>query len=341
MTLTVSGNTIAAVDVTVRQPNGTSSAACSSPARAAFRDMFTLPVTGTYTITIDPRDQNTGPLTFTLEPGARQHRHDVDRHADDGHDRHDRRERRPHLHGDGRPEDDAVGVGEHDPGVDVTVRQPNGTFVGSLFVSGPSAFRDVMTLPVTGTYTITIDPRDQNTGTLTFTLEPRARQHRGRPRSARRPTVTIGTIGENAVRTFAATAGQKMTLTVAGNTIPGVDLTIRQPNGTFVGGLFVSGPTGFRDAMTLPVTGTYTITIDPATRTRAAHVHAHGRDERHRAHSRRARLAGVPGSARGVGAGSRDLPPPRPRRAAGPDAHGRRGARQRSAGARRTSPTRR
>jgi hypothetical protein len=27
-----------------------------------------------------------------------------------------------------------------------------------------------MTLPVAGTYTITIDPRTQNTGTLTFTL---------------------------------------------------------------------------------------------------------------------------------------------------------------------------
>ena len=76
-------------------------------------------------------------------------------------------------------------------------------------------------------------------------LHRRRRRH-GRPgfrvelgRGARRPptacrttpaettigtptTVTIGTAGENAVRTFAATAGQKLTLTVSGNTIAGV-----------------------------------------------------------------------------------------------------------------------
>ena len=99
----------------------------------------------------------------------------------------------------------------------------------------------MFTLPVTGTYTITIDPRDQNTGALTFPLNPVPRQHRhdaiGTPTA-----VTIGTVGENAVRTFAATAGQKLTLSVSGNTIPGVDLTVRQPNGTRSASLFVVGP---------------------------------------------------------------------------------------------------
>jgi hypothetical protein len=76
-------------------------------------------------------------------------------------------------------------------------------------------------------------------------------------------TVTIGTIGEVAVRTFAATAGQQVTLSVTGNSIVGVDLTVRNPSGVTVGSLFVSGATGFRDTFTLPVTGTYTITIDP------------------------------------------------------------------------------
>ncbi len=54
-------------------------------------------------------------------------------------------------------------------------------------------------------------------------------------------TVTTATVGENAVRTFAATAGQKMTMSVSANTIAAVDLTVRQPNGTFVGWLFLSG----------------------------------------------------------------------------------------------------
>ena len=75
--------------------------------------------------------------------------------------------------------------------------------------------------------------------------------------------VTIGTIGEVAVRTFTATAGQSVTLSVAGNTIPGVDLTVRNPSGGIVATLFASGATATRSAFTLPVTGTYTITVDP------------------------------------------------------------------------------
>ena len=47
---------------------------------------------------------------------------------------------------------------------------PTASSVTSLFTSTPDAFRDVFTLPVTGTYTITVDPRDQDTGTLTFLL---------------------------------------------------------------------------------------------------------------------------------------------------------------------------
>ena len=74
--------------------------------------------------------------------------------------------------------------------------------------------------------------------------------------------MTIGTIGEVAVRTFSATAGQKLTLTVSGNSIAGADITIRDPNGNTVATLFASGATAFRDVFTLPTTGTYTITVE-------------------------------------------------------------------------------
>ena len=262
VTLSVSGNTIVGVDLTVRQPNGTTVAGLFVSGSSGFRDVFTLPVTGTYTITVDPRDQNTGALTFTLNAVPQN----------------------TGTTAIGTPTTVTIGtVGENAVrsfaatagqlvtlsvsgntivGVDLTVRQPNGTTVAGLFVSGSSGFRDVFTLPVTGTYTITVDPRDQNTGALTFTLNA-VPQNTGTTTIGTSTAITIGTVGENAVRSFPATAGQKVTLSVTGNTIPGVDLTVRQPNGTTVGGLFVSGPSGFRDVMTLPVTGTYTITIDP------------------------------------------------------------------------------
>ena len=76
-------------------------------------------------------------------------------------------------------------------------------------------------------------------------------------------TVTIGTVGEVAVRTFTATAGQSVSLAVTGNTIAGVDLTVLNPSGATVATLFASGATATRSAFTLAVTGTYTITVDP------------------------------------------------------------------------------
>ncbi len=224
--------------------------------------MFTLPVTGTYSVTIDPRDQNTGRITFRLDPvpdntgtttigtpttvtiGTVGENAGAD------------------VRGDGGPEDHDDAVGEHIAAVDVTIRQPNGTFVGSQFLSGLGVFRDVMTLPVTGTYTVTIDPRDQNTGTLTFRLDP-VPDNTGTTAIGVPTTVTTRMVGENAGADVRGDRGPEDHDDGVGQRHRGVDLTIRQPNGTFVGSLFVSGPSAFHDVMTLPVTGTYTITIDP------------------------------------------------------------------------------
>ena len=70
-------------------------------------------------------------------------------------------------------------------------------------------------------------------------------------------------IGENAVRTFTAAAGQSVTLSVSGNTIAQVDLTVRNPSNGTVAALFASGATATSAPFTLPVAGTYTITVDP------------------------------------------------------------------------------
>ena len=148
-------------------------------------------------------------------------------------------------------------------GVQLTVRSPNGSIVASRFVSTPTAFQDVFTFPDDDTYTITIDPQNQNTGTLTFTLNA-VPENTGTTAIGTPTTVTTTVAGENATRTFPATAGQKITLTVTDNTIPGVTLAIHTQGGAFVGQVFLSETSTFRDVMTLPVTGTYTITIDPS-----------------------------------------------------------------------------
>src|SRR5438045_1043567 len=144
------------------------------------------------------------------------------------------------------------------PGADLTVRDPNGSTVAGLFASGATAFRDVFTLPTTGSSSSSVDARDLLTGSLTCIMHA-VPDNTGSTAIGTPTTVTIGTIGEVAIRTFSATAGQKLTLTVSGNSIAGADLTIRDPNGSTVAGLFVSGAAAFRDVFTLPTTGIYTI----------------------------------------------------------------------------------
>jgi hypothetical protein len=263
LTLTVSGNSIAGVDLTVRDPNGNIVATLFVSSATGFREPFTLPTTGTYTILADPRDQLVGALTFIFGNVP-----------DNG-----------GSTAIGTPTTVTIGTigevairtftatagqkltltvsGNSIAGADLTIRDPNGNTVATLFASGTTAFRDVFTLPTTGTYTITVDPREQLTGSLTYTLNAVPNNNTGSTAIGTPTTVTIGTIGEVAIRTFSATAGQKLTLTVSGNSIAGTDLTIRDPNGNTVATLFVSGTTAFRDVFALATTGTYTITVDP------------------------------------------------------------------------------
>ncbi len=274
VTLAVTGNTIAGgnagVDLTVRDPNGGFVAALSVLSAAGFHEVFTLPATGTYTITVDPQNQLTGTLTFVL--GAVPDNVSTTTI--------------------GTPTAVTIGtIGEvavrtfaatagqkvtlsvagntilgGGAGADLSVRDPNGGFVTALSVLSAAAFHDTFTLPTTGTYTITVDPQIQLTGTLTFTLNA-VPDNLGSTTIGAPTTVTTATIGEVAVRTFTATAGQKVTLFVTSNSIldagAGVVLTVRDPSGGFVTALSVLAATAFRDTFTLQATGTYTITVDP------------------------------------------------------------------------------
>jgi Bacterial Ig domain/von Willebrand factor type D domain len=262
VTLTVTGNTIAGVELDVRDPSGSFVAALSLSGATGFRDTFTLPVAGTYTVTVDPQGQLTGSLTFVLGNVP----------TNTG------------TTAIGTPTTVTIGTagenavrsftatagqlvtltvtGNTIAGVELDVRDPSGSFIAALSLSGATGFRDTFTLAVTGTYTITVDPQGQLTGSLTFTLGA-VPNDTGTTAIGTPTTVTIGTAGQNAVRSFTATAGQSVSLTVTGNTIAGVELDVRNPSGSIIASLSLSGATGSRSAFVLPVSGTYTITVDP------------------------------------------------------------------------------
>ena len=270
VSLQITGVTIPSTTyVTVYKPDGTTLApTIYASTFGAFLDTQTLPVTGSYSILINPLSYNTGSMTLTLYDAS-------------------------DITGTITPGDPPMPVTFTNPGqnalltFDGTVDQkislkvegitlsgttwvyilkPDGTTLASVGVSSLYTwFIDTKTLPVTGTYTISVNPYSSNTGNLTLT-------HYDVPQDAS-DTITLGgpavnvnipTPGQNGQLTFSGTTGQQVTVRVTNNMITGVTVKLLRPEGTTLTSYYYTG-SGFTLAtQTLPVTGTYTITINPS-----------------------------------------------------------------------------
>ncbi|BCJ75036.1 hypothetical protein CS0771_45800 [Catellatospora sp. IY07-71] len=147
-------------------------------------------------------------------------------------------------------------------GVYATVKKPDGTDLKARWYASTSDFADPLPLPVTGTYTVVLDPLTTNVGTTsvqaydvpadpvhTATLD-------GTP-----VTATVAVPGQNAAVTFDGTAGQRVSLQTTSPMT--VYATIRKPDGTDLKARWSVGQSSFLDPLTLPATGTYTLLLDP------------------------------------------------------------------------------
>lgn len=148
--------------------------------------------------------------------------------------------------------------------VNVSIKNPDGSTLASPTCMEGSGFIDVQTLPVTGTYTILVDPVSFATGNLTLNLYDVPADTTG--------TVTIGgaavavspgTPGQNGTLTFSGTANQQVTVRMTGNTLGNLTVKLLKPDGTQLTST-TSVLSSFNLAtQTLPTTGTYTIVVDP------------------------------------------------------------------------------
>jgi hypothetical protein len=77
-------------------------------------------------------------------------------------------------------------------------------------------------------------------------------------------TVTTSVPGQNSSLTFAASAGQRLSIQVTASGLPTTKLDLRQPNGSLLTTFYVSTSGGFMDTRTLPAAGVYTLAIDPS-----------------------------------------------------------------------------
>ena len=258
--LQATNSTISSSTVRIIKPDGTNLFNPTSLSGNWFVDAQTLPVTGTYTIVIDPNSTFTGSMNLTL--------HNVP--AD--------------VTGTITAGGPAVTVTTTTPGQNasltftgtagqrislditnvtltssaLTLRKPDGTtlFSGSIGTGG--RFFDTVTLQTTGTYTILVDPAALAVGSMTLTLYDVPANATGTiVIGGPDVTVTITTPGQNATLTFTGTAGQIVNYDWDGNI--GFSPEIINPDGTTLTSDFWCECNGYP----LPVTGTYTITINP------------------------------------------------------------------------------
>ncbi|MCC6141993.1 MAG: RHS repeat protein [Nitrospira sp.] len=122
---------------------------------------------------------------------------------------------------------------------------------------------DLPVLPMTGTYTIFLDPVSTYTGNATVTVSTEL-TGTITPGGAAVP-ITISRVGQNARYTFSGTAGQTISAQLSGVTITSGFVSILKPDGSAL-----VAPTSFGtggavvDSQVLPTTGTYAILIDPS-----------------------------------------------------------------------------
>ena len=274
ITVNVTDVTISSSSITILKPDGTTLATFVTVGTSGvFFEAITLPATGNYSVFINPKIAAIGNATVTV--------YDVSSDLTDT------------IMIGGPP----VSVSINTPGqnAQLTFTGTAGQIVeldwnGTILFSNSIVFikpdgsvliddygwddDDIYRLPVSGTYTIQIDPFMASVGTTTFTLyeipelATTSIQVDGPP-----VTVAIPTVGQFAKVTFSGTAGQRVSLKISDVKIPWAYVEVTNPNGSWIGDTDVSPewefdgslgePIMLIDTMTLQTTGNYTITVYP------------------------------------------------------------------------------
>jgi hypothetical protein len=280
-----------ALEGSLLKPDGTTLVGRSTVGTTAARffEPVTLPVTGTYTVLLDPRvdavitsvttnvwavpadvttpiTANGSPLTSaTTTPGQ-----DI-RLTFSG-----STGQRVSLRVDGVTVSGSSLATTSCCAVDASILRPNGTVLVASTSVGTSAARffDAVALPVNGTYTVLLSPqKDTVVSSITAKLwtVPTDLAFSGSVGGGG-VAVSTTTPGQNATLTFSGTAGQSVTIAFSGVSVgPGslapasavLKASVRKPDATTLVSPTSVGTSGKSIPATLPANGTYTLVIDP------------------------------------------------------------------------------
>jgi hypothetical protein len=264
------GPTCCSVNISVLKPDGTNLVNATSIGSAGgFIDTKTLPVGGTYTIVANLTGTAVGAVTLTL--------YDVP----------------PDVMGSITPGGAPLTLTTAVPGqnakatftgvagrgvalkldgmtmtVQVSIQKPDGTsLVSATSIGSGGGFIDTKTLPIGGTYTIFVNPQSAQTGSVTLRLYDVPPQITGTIAPGGPPVaLTFAAPYQNGRISFSGTAGERVSLRMnfAPTACCTVNVSINKPDGSrLVNPIAVASGDALMEGVTLPVTGTYTIVVDP------------------------------------------------------------------------------
>jgi YD repeat-containing protein len=227
-----------------------------------------LPVTGTYSIFIDPSAAFTGSFTLTLSEdltpaisiGSAPVVLVLDRPGRNAYLTFSGTAGQRISLGMSSVTLGPVGWGSGVAGV--TINKPDGSVLfGPLSLTQAGAGTATQVLPVTGTYSIFVDPNGSFTGNVTLTLSEELSSAITVNGGA--VPLSITRVGQNAVLTFNGTANSQITVSITGNNIGMITVALVKPDGATMVFTNSSNSSFNLATQTLPTTGVYTITVDP------------------------------------------------------------------------------
>ena len=145
----------------------------------------------------------------------------------------------------------------------LAILKPDASQLSSTLSCGGTLFLDPQQLPVTGTYTLLIDPSGGGTGQATSNLYSVTDTTQSITIGGSSVVSPIGTPGQVARLTFSGTAGQRVSVNSSSTINSCWRLTLLKPDGSTMVNPLTCGSTNFLEPQQLPVTGTYTLVIDP------------------------------------------------------------------------------
>ncbi|TKB68030.1 MAG: peptidase [Nitrospira sp.] len=145
----------------------------------------------------------------------------------------------------------------------VSLVKPDGTnLVAPTSFGTGGVVIDTHVLPTSGTYAILVDP-GAYTGNVTLTLYNTPDITGAITIDGASVPFTLTVPGQRARHTFTGTAGQQLNLGITAVTITNSAVSLLKPDGTTLSSTTITTAGGTLDPPLLPTTGTYTILVDP------------------------------------------------------------------------------